>query len=316
MTDPYTFHAFSSPPDLLEKRGKCAAIGFFDGVHRGHLYLIDQIKAQAAKRGLEAVAVTFENHPKATLCPSAPAPRLLTSRTQKLQLLREAGLSGVAVLGFSREMAQLSSEVFMKSILWAGLRVECLLIGFNHRFGADRSAGYAHYRRVGEQIGMEVLLEKPFFGGEEKISSSFIRKLLLQGDTLGAARCLGRPFRLEGIVVEGQRVGTLLGFPTANLRPEAEMLLPECGVYAVKAHLRGQTFGGMLNIGHRPTLSPGGDLSVEVHLFDFPPRNLYGEPLSVDFLSRVRDEERFPSLESLRAHLREDALLVKKMLSL
>lgn len=315
MSTPYTFHSFTSRPESPAQRGKCAAIGFFDGVHLGHLYLLNQIKAEAAQRGLEAVAVTFENHPRTTFDPTGYTPPLLTTRTQKLQLLKEAGIDGCAVLHFSAEMAKLSSEAFMKSILQARLGVECLLIGYDHSFGADRSSTFADYKRFGEQIGMEVVLEKPFFGGEEKISSSRIRQLLTRGDVEGATRCLGRAFRLEGTVAEGHHVGTALGFPTANLRPARELLVPACGVYAVKARLRGETLGGMLNIGHRPTLGNGNEISVEVHLFDFAPRNLYGEQMEVDFFGRVRDEHRFASLENLKDQLRHDAQVVKKMLA-
>ena len=238
----FTLHTFKR--SLNTEQGFCAAIGFFDGVHRGHCYLIDQVKAEAAKRGLLPIVISFEEHPRLAISGSRYWPELLTTNEQKLQLLARTGLAGCAMLHFTHDMSMLTSREFMQLILQKELDVHCLLIGYDHHFGSDLSAGFKDYVRYGRELGIEVLRERPFVAdGELQISSSATRRFLTGGNVEMARACLGRPYVLEGTVVEGHHAGTLMGFPTANMRPDCnEQIIPGRGVYAVKAEIDGFSY--------------------------------------------------------------------------
>lgn len=309
----YTFHKFRAHPE--QTSGYCAAIGFFDGVHRGHQYLIGQIKAEAARRGLTPIVVTFEEHPRLTLKRTYYWPELLTTNTEKLALLEQYGLGGCAMLHFDQAMSMLTSREFMEQILRDEMGVKCLITGYDHHFGSDLSAGFKDYVKAGRELGMDVLRERPFETDELRISSSATRRFLTGGNVEMARVCLGRPYKMEGIVVRGRQKGTSIGFPTANLHPDCEeQLVPGRGVYAVRAHIGGFSYMGMLNIGWRPTFGNGDDQSIEVHLLDYDGGNLYGERLTLHFYRRVRDERRFDSIETLQAQLAADAAEVRQLL--
>lgn len=309
----YTFHKFRAHPE--QTSGYCAAIGFFDGVHRGHQYLIDQIKAEAARRGLTPIVVTFEEHPRLTLRRTYYWPELLTTNAEKMALLEQYGLGGCAMLHFDQAMSMLTSREFMEQILRDEMGVKCLITGYDHHFGSDLSAGFKDYVKAGRELGMDVLRERPFETDELRISSSATRRFLTGGNVEMARVCLGRPYKMEGIVVRGRQKGTSIGFPTANLHPDCEeQLVPGRGVYAVRAHIGGFSYMGMLNIGWRPTFDNGDDQSIEVHLLDYDGGNLYGERLTLQFYRRVRDEQRFYSIETLQAQLAADAAEVRQLL--
>lgn len=309
----YTFHKFRAHPE--QTSGYCAAIGFFDGVHRGHQYLIDQIKAEAARRGLTPIVVTFEEHPRLTLRRTYYWPELLTTNAEKMALLEQYGLGGCAMLHFDQAMSMLTSREFMEQILRDEMGVKCLITGYDHHFGSDLSAGFKDYVKAGRKLGMDVLRERPFETDELRISSSATRRFLTGGNVEMARVCLGRPYKMEGIVVRGRQKGTSIGFPTANLHPDCEeQLVPGRGVYAVRAHIGGFSYMGMLNIGWRPTFDNGDDQSIEVHLLDYDGGNLYGERLTLQFYRRVRDEQRFDSIETLQAQLAADAAEVRQLL--
>lgn len=295
------------------RSGYAAAIGFFDGVHRGHQFLLRQVKAEAAQRGLRTMAITFSAHPRQTLR-SDYQPELITTNEEKLQLLEECGLDACALLDFTPEMAAMPAREFMETYLSKLLGVLCLVIGYDHRFGSDRAEGFLDYALHGRKLGMDVVKARPFDAGDLRVSSSAVRRFLSGGNVEMAKICLGRPYALRGTVVEGRHVGRGLGFPTANLQPcDPEKILPGRGVYAVQAETGGRTYGGMLNIGWRPTLDNGKDASVEAHLFGFE-GSLYGKPLTLLFEHRLRDEQRFGSLEELQEQLREDAIRAKRFL--
>lgn len=309
----YTFHKFRAHPE--QTSGYCAAIGFFDGVHRGHQYLIDQIKAEAARRGLTPIVVTFEEHPRLTLRRTYYWPELLTTNAEKMALLEQYGLGGCAMLHFDQAMSMLTSREFMEQILRDEMGVKCLITGYDHHFGSDLSAGFKDYVKAGRELGMDVLRERPFETDELRISSSATRRFLTGGNVEMARVCLGRPYKMEGIVVRGRQKGTSIGFPTANLHPDCEeQLVPGRGVYAVRAHIGGFSYMGMLNIGWRPTFDNGDDQSIEVYLLDYDGGNLYGERLTLQFYRRVRDEQRFDSIETLQAQLAADAAEVRQLL--
>lgn len=303
----FTLHTFKR--SLNTEQGFCAAIGFFDGVHRGHCYLIDQVKAEAAKRGLLPIVISFEEHPRLAISGSRYWPELLTTNEQKLQLLARTGLAGCAMLHFTHDMSMLTSREFMQLILQKELDVHCLLIGYDHHFGSDLSAGFKDYVRYGRELGIEVLRERPFVAdGELQISSSATRRFLTGGNVEMARACLGRPYVLEGTVVEGHHAGTLMGFPTANMRPDCnEQIIPGRGVYAVKAEIDGFSYMGMLNIGWRPTLDNGDEQTIETHLLDYEGGDLYGHHIKLNFYRRIRDEHRFTNIEELQKQLAIDA---------
>lgn len=310
----FSLHTFRRDFDL--QQGTCAAIGFFDGVHRGHAYLIEQVKAEAARRGLQPMVITFEEHPRLALSQTHYWPELLTTNAQKLRLLEQTGLSACAMLHFDHAMSMLTSREFMDLVLSKELQVRCLLMGYDHHFGSDLSAGFRDYVRNGHDLGIEVLRERPFDDHELRISSSATRRFLAAGNVEMARACLGRPYVLEGTVVEGHHAGTLMGYPTANLRPDCEeQIVPGRGVYAVRADVDGFSYMGMLNIGWRPTLNNGDDRTIETHLLDYSGAPLYGKHISLRFIRRVRDERRFSSIEELQSQLAIDADHVRQMLS-
>ena len=292
-----------------------ATIGFFDGLHLGHRHLISQLKAVAGERGLGTMAVTFGRHPREVL-KSDYRPQLLTDAAEKPDLLRLSGLDACTLLDFTPQMAALTAREFMTGILRDRLGVKALLMGYDHHFGSDRSLGFADYQAIGRSCGIDVIQATPLVVDGQAVSSSRIRRLVAEGQVQAAARLLGRYYTLGGMVTQGHHVGRKMGFPTANLQPvDVERLIPSGGVYAAWAEVGGRCHKAMLNIGHRPTLNNGDDLSIEAHLFDFT-GDLYGQSLRLHFVSRLRDERRFDSLESLARQIRHDAEQTLNLLNL
>lgn len=289
---------------------KVASIGFFDGVHRGHCFLIRQVKSLALERGMQPMLVTFDRHPREVLHADY-VPQLLTTTQEKLQLLHEAGMEHVEVLHFDTEMSQLHARDFMEQVLRDKLGVKILVMGYDHRFG--RGGGSPEdYQRWGQEVGIEVVRAEEM--PELYVSSSECRRLLTEGDVEGTATLMGHRYLLTGIVGEGHHVGQQIGFPTANVRTERGKVVPRDGVYAVWVSLDdGTRLKGMLNIGHRPTLDNGTDRSIEVNILDFI-GDLYGKHIQLEFVRRLRDERRFASLDQLRHQLSEDRLLVEEIL--
>lgn len=292
-----------------------ATIGFFDGVHRGHQFLIAQLRQLAASRGLASMVVTFANHPR-TVVSTDWQPSLLSSPSEKRQLLAATGVDRLEVLQFDRQMASLSAREFMQRVLLGQLGVRLLLIGYDNRFGHNRDEGFADYVRHGLDLGIEVVQARPLIESGVGISSSLVRRQLAQGDVAAAAHCLGRSYSLSGRVVGGEHIGRQLGFPTANLQlSDPHRLVPATGAYAVLAAVEGEPcpLQGMMNIGTRPTFD-GHSRTLEVHLFRFQ-GDLYGRRLSVSFISRLRGEVAFASPQELQAQLQRDALQAQTVLT-
>ena len=297
----------------MDGRPCVATIGFFDGVHRGHRFLIDCVKRLARERGLEAVIITFPVHPRMVMQPGFQMP-LLSTPEEKRRLLGEQGVDRVVELPFTLELSRLTAREFMVEALQRRLCVDTLVIGYDHRFGHNRSEGFEDYRRYGGEIGMRVVRAEVCVVDGVTVSSSAIRRFLCGGEVAIAARCLGYEYYLEGTVVDGFKVGRRLGFPTANLRVEEPgKLVPADGVYAVRVAVGGRTYAGMLNIGIRPTVDNGGDRSVEVHILRFG-GDIYGEHMRVDFVQRIRNEQKFAGTDELVAQLRRDAAEVERLL--
>lgn len=282
-----------------------ATIGFFDGVHRGHQYLIRQVRDEAVRRGMRSLLVTFPTHPARVLRPDVPL-QLLTTPHEKAQLLGETGVDDVAMLPFTRELAALSAREFMTDILRTRFNVRVLVIGYDHRFGHNRAEGFEDYVKIGCEIGMEVVQARELDCGQH-VSSSAIRRALAEGRVEDAAAMLGRPYSLGGTVVRGHHVGTDLGFPTANLRlDDPDKLVPMNGAYGVEVCIgTGRVVQGMLNIGTRPTLDNGTDRSIEVHLFDFH-EDIYEQHMEIHFIRFIRNEKKFDTVAELQKQLQAD----------
>ena len=309
----FTIQHFGSPDapnGQAAPNGYAAAIGFFDGIHLGHRYMLRRLQEEAAQAGLATMVISFDRHPKQVLG-RPDSPLLLTTPAEKQQLLAEAGINACTWLHFSKEMAQLTAQEFMAQILSQQLHVRLLLVGYDHRFGRPQPGeGFEQYRTYGEALGIRVIEGDPFHNSQLpdiRISSSSIRLLLEQGNVKYAAHRLGYPYQLSGTVVRGFQNGRKLGFPTANLRIDHdEKLLPHLGVYATWAIIDGERHAAMTNIGRRPTLDNGLDITVETHLFNFE-ADLYDRPMTIVFVDRLRDEKRFNGLEALMQQLKADA---------
>lgn len=296
-----------------ELQPSVATIGFFDGVHLGHRFLIEQVREAATARGLASSVITFPIHPRKVM-QSGFHPELLTTCDEKVALLADTGVDYCIMLDFTLDVARLSAKQFM-AILKERYRIQALVIGHDHRFGHNRSEGFDDYVRYGQEQGIEVILAKAYANKDITVSSSVIRRLLLEGDVAEAATCLGYHFFLEGTVVGGYRVGRKIGFPTANLRVnDPEKLIPADGVYAVYVFLGGRKYKGMLSIGYRPTLNNGTDRSIEVHIFNFD-EDIYNQPMRISFVRRTRSELKFDSIEELIEQLHKDAVEVTAILS-
>ena len=277
--------------------GFVATIGMFDGVHRGHQFVLRHVVDEAQRRGLHSMAVTFDRQ-------GAPT---LTSLADKLRLMAQCGIERTEVLTFDDALKQLTARQFMADVLQARYDVRVLMIGYDNRFGHNRAEGFDDYVRYGRELGMDVL-QLP---AEGTVCSSMIRQLLTNGDVAAAAEALGYAYTISGRVAHGEHVGTQMGFPTANLVPDcATQLLPAPGVYAVRVG----NYGGMMNIGTRPTFD-GHQQTLEVNIFDFDD-DLYGREISVSFVQRLRDEKYFDSPEALIHQLQIDSQQAKHILSL
>lgn len=281
-----------------------ATIGFFDGVHTGHRFLIDQVKEEAAKRGLPSAVITFPVHPRKVLQKDYQ-PALLCGFDEKTERLATTGVDYCVCLDFTTEISQLSAREFMKDILKDKLSVNTLVIGYDHRFGHNREDGFADYKRYGSEIGIDVI-EARELPGEEHVSSSRIRKLLAEGYIRKAAKLLSYNYTISGKIVEGFKVGRTIGFPTANIQVwETYKVIPAFGVYAVYVHVEGQRYDGMLYIGKRPTLHNGDNISIEVNLFNFD-GDLYNKNLTAEFIDFVRPDEKFIDIDTLKKQIGND----------
>ena len=309
---------FITLTDPLPYQACVATIGFFDGVHRGHRFLIRQLTRYAVGHDLASLLVTFRTHPRQVM-QAAYQPQLLTTYDEKCGQLATTGADYCLTLDFTTALAALSARRFMAEILKEKLSVKVLVIGYDHRFGHDRSEGFAEYVEYGRELGMEVVRADAFAMSEVNVSSSMVRACLAEGEVGIAARCLTRPYEITGRVVHGFHVGHELGFPTANIQVEdSQKLIPKNGVYAVwvKGKIGGEehVWGGMLNIGLRPTMENGENRTIEVHLLDFA-GDLYGCRLTVSFVRRLRDERKFRNKGELVHQLREDEAMVRMILN-
>ncbi|MDO5571514.1 MAG: bifunctional riboflavin kinase/FAD synthetase [Bacteroidales bacterium] len=292
-----------------------ASIGFFDGVHRGHKFLISQIIDEAQRCNLKSAVITFKNHPKKEIDPNS-CPLLLNSFDEKIKQLEPLGLDYCFVIDFNHKLRELTAGEFIKDVLSKMMNVKKLIIGYDHRFGKDRAEGFEQYKIYGGKCGMEVVKENDFAPDDIKISSSKIRKCLLNGDVREAAKLLGYSYFIGGHVERGHQIGRTIGFPTANLMiNDVEKLIPENGVYYCVAEIDGKWYNSMVNIGVRPTVSSSNNVSIEAHVLDYS-SSLYGYEIKLYFVERIRNEIKMNSLDELKDRLVDDKFEVKKLSSI
>lgn len=289
-----------------------ATTGFFDGVHLGHRLVIERLVSLAHERGDESLVVTFWPHPRAVLQDGARELRLLTTLEEKKSLLAGLGVSRVEVLDFTRSFAALTAEEYLRDVLRDRFGVTTLLVGYDNRLGSDRLTANA-LAPMASARGIELIELPPLSfraqpqeeSSNLEISSTKIRKYLEEGDISSATAMLGYGYSLKGVVVAGNRLGRTIGFPTANMKLyEPLKLVPGRGVYVVEVEVLGKKYRGMTNIGLRPTVG-GSSTTIETHILDFD-EDIYGLPLRITFLRRLRDEIHFPSLDALKAQLELD----------
>lgn len=308
----------TAPLSTNEERGAVCTIGHFDGVHLGHQHVIRRMQLLAQERGLkETIAVTFDRHPRTIFDPDFE-PKMLSTLEERTHLLSLTGINTCAILQFDAKMAAITARDFMEKILRDKLGVRVLVLGYDNRFGKrNAEEGFDDYVRYGKELGIEVVeCDKMVINTDETVSSTHIRNLLTDGYVNEAMRCFGRPYTLEGTVVEGYQEGRKIGFPTANIAVDKQKVIPESGVYAVKVRVEGcmTSLHGMMNIGNRPTYG-NYNRTLETHIFRFTD-NIYGKKLRIEFYKRLRNEQQFPSAQRLAEQLREDARMAEETLNL
>ena len=292
-----------------------ATLGFFDGVHMGHRHLIEQVKQEAKRLGLPSAVITFPVHPRKVL-QSDYQPKLICGYTEKLSQLETTGIDYVFVIPFTREMSMLSARDFICDILHKQIRVDTLLVGYDHRFGHNREESFEDYMRYGKELGLNIIQAAELRCEDDKVSSSEVRRLLIAGDVVRANELLTYNYTLSGKIVEGYQVGRTIGFPTANMKVwEKYKVVPLLGVYAVFVHFQNIVKEGMLYIGTRPTLHNDPQISVEVNIFDFD-GDLYNQSLTVEFIDFIRGDEKFDEVQKLIDSIHRDREKVKARLKL
>lgn len=291
-----------------EMEGYVATIGMFDGVHRGHQFVLQHVVDEARQRGLQSMAITFDK----------TGPETLTPLAQKRILLMKTGIDRIEVLTFNDALKHMTAHQFMQQVLRDEYGVKVLLTGYDNRFGYNRLEGFDDYVRYGKELGIEVtsLPPAPSKRKGSCVSSSLIRELIADGNISEANELLGYPYTLLGSVEHGEHIGTKLGFPTANIVIEDQcQLVPATGAYAVKIRMENSVEWkhGMMNIGTRPTFD-GQRQTMEVNVFRLK-ENLYGQQLQVAVVERLRGEQRFDSIEALKEQLQQDAIEAERILA-
>ena len=303
----------SLPPEIPKEQGTVVTVGTFDGIHRGHWEVLQEIQRRAQDRGRCSVLLTFDPHPLRIVRPEQ-APPLLTTPVEKKEILASSGLDYAVFLPFTVELSRYEPRRFVEEVLVGRLGVQELVIGHDHGFGRGRSGDAETLKQIGEEMGFAVDIVPPVLSDGEPISSSTIRAALQRGDLDAAARGLGRPYSMRALVVRGDGRGRLLGFPTANLAvASSDKLIPPAGIYAVRGVTRQGTFGGALHLGPRPTFV-GAPPTIEFHLLDFD-GDLYGEDVRVDFVYRLREVVRFDTVAALVNQMHEDVAETRRALA-
>lgn len=294
--------------------GTVVTVGTFDGIHTAHAELLRILTEKARSLGAKSAVVSFRPHPRAFFCPQGDL-RLLSDETEKAAMIEQAGVDILIIQPFSRAFAALTAEEFLRDDLIGILGAKAIVTGYDHSFGREKKNAYEFLRENGNTYPVEPILVPRMEYNGITVSSSSVRRAVEGGDVLLAEKLLGRPYSLHGKVVRGKQLGRTIGYPTANIEiVETSKLLPPDGVYAVRVLLDGQAFGGMMNIGIRPTVDDYPGRSVEVNIFDFD-RDIYGQSLAVEIVAWIRSEVKFSSIDNLKEQLGKDAVKCRQVLA-
>ncbi|MCB9202144.1 MAG: bifunctional riboflavin kinase/FAD synthetase [Flavobacteriales bacterium] len=285
-------------------------IGMFDGVHKAHRLLLEDIKNYAQKRNLKSALLTFNPHPRIYFG-SKDNFKLLTTLEEKIQKLEKINPDYILVQSFDEEFRNLSAEEFVKEILIDAYHLHTLIIGYDHQFGKDRQGDFNQLKVLSEKYGFNLKQINEIQTSGITISSTKIRNALLDGNIALANKMLEENYSLSGKVIKGSKIGRKLGFPTANIDVDENKLVPKNGVYAVKVYIDSKPHYGMMNIGNRPTVS-GGNIQIEVHIFDFD-AHIYNKTIKVEFTKFIRDEQSFPSTKELIEQIKKDEIQIRKL---
>jgi len=294
---------FPEDPRPTHWRQPVLALGNFDGVHRGHRKILERVRRVAGERGATSVVMTFDPHPPRVVRPDK-APPLLMTKPQKLEAIADAGVQGAAIVRFSAELSHWDPETFVRTVLVDWLHVGEVWVGANFLFGHDRAGNFSMLRVLGGRYGFKAEKIDPVRYKDFVVSSTRVRRLVSEGRVDEAGALLGHQYFVDGMVMRGDQRGRTLGFPTANLCSDNE-LLPPHGVYAATARVGPIVFPSVTNVGTRPTVDPSGRTVIETHVFDLD-RDLYGQSVRIGFVQRLRDERAFESIDALRAQIDAD----------
>jgi len=287
-------------------------LGTFDGVHAGHRKILKQVVATAQQNNGESIVVTFWPHPKFVLGSSKSELKLLSTFEEKASLIASCGIDYIVKIPFTREFSELTSAEFIEHYLIRSLRTKILIIGYDHKFGRDREGSFEYLQANQSNYGFQIIEIPRQDIDQVGVSSTRIRKALMSGEMQVANHYLTVPFSIAGIVTKGAQLGRKIGFPTANIYvPDDHKLIPADGVYAVWVYLHERRYGGMLNIGNRPTVN-GDKQTIEVNIFEFD-EDIYGENIRIEFIDKIRNEVKFSSIEALKNQLGKDKLISKRI---
>ena len=306
---------YHSIEDFPSDVNTIVTIGTFDGVHKGHQIIINRINEIAKKKAMESVVLTFDPHPRHVIYPDDQELRLIHTLEEKIEALSKTGVQNLVLHKFTKEFSRTESVNFIRDFLVTKLNMKYMVVGFDHHFGKNRQGTFDNLIELSDAYGFKIEKIKPQNIGEVTISSTKIRNAILEGDCKKANSYLSANFSITGKVVQGNKIGSSIGYPTANIEIDNQWkILPKNGVYAVKILLKNQQYFGMLNLGNRPSISDD-SFAIEVHLFDFN-ATIYNEELKIEFIQRIRDEQQFSDLEKLKSQLKIDAINCKQIFNL
>ncbi|MES2566404.1 MAG: bifunctional riboflavin kinase/FAD synthetase [Bacteroidota bacterium] len=306
-------HVYHHISELASLTNSIVTIGTFDGVHLGHQKIIKRLVELKRQQGGETVLFTFDPHPRKVLFPEQTDLKLITTTKEKCDLLKQFGVDHVLVFPFTKAFSQMQAQEYISDVIFKGLKTKTLVIGYDHRFGSNREGNIDTLKQFAKVHHFEVEEIPAQEINQLNISSTRIRKAIEEGDVQTASDYLGYRFFITGVVVHGKQLGRVLGYPTANISiDDKDKLIPKIGVYSVNVILKDVVYKGMLNIGYNPTTDSDHKVKIEVNIFDFE-NDIYGQEIKLEFVKRIRDEEKFANLEELKQALANDKIACSRI---
>ncbi|GAF01898.1 bifunctional riboflavin kinase/FAD synthetase [Saccharicrinis fermentans] len=303
-----------SDPESFSGNNVTVTIGMFDGVHLGHAKLLQHLVQKAKENKGQSAVLSFWPHPRLVLNQEPESLQFITTLEEKTKIISRFGIDHLILIPFNKELASLTAERFIEDFLIDKIKMSHLVVGYNHRFGKDRLADFNVYTSLSKKLNFGISRVDAVYMEGKAISSTVIRQLLNEGKIEEARRMLGYDYSIYGTVTGGQRLGRRLGYPTANIRPnENYKLIPSSGVYACTIQVMGKKYGGMLNIGVRPTVDSNNELTIEAHILDFN-QDIYSEEVEVTFIKKIREEKKFDGVDGLIEQLHSDEVNIRNIL--